>query len=348
VFGVSANGNLGAETDNLASGANVLNMKKTLHEFARELDMKDTDLKQRVESARNLLYAARESRIRPAKDDKILADWNGLMIAALARAAQAFDKPEYASAATSAAGFILTELRAPSGGLLHRYRDGHGGIQANLDDYAFLIWGLIDLYEATFEVRWLQAALSLHSILVKHFWDNTAGAFFFTPDDGEQLIIRQKTIYDGAVPSGNSVELYNMLRLARITGDTQLESKAAELEKAFSGRVSRDPSMFTQFMIGIDFALGPTYEIVLTGELQSKDFRRMLQEIRSRFLPNKVTFFRQAGESPITAIAPFTAGQSTVDGKATAYVCLNYACRKPATDAESLSQMLDNPAVSQG
>jgi len=167
-------------------------------------------------------------------------------------------EPTYAEAAKRAANFILTHMRTSDGRLLPRYRDGEARITAHLNDYAFLVWGLINLYEATFETQYLKTALELNGDMVTHFWDGHLGGLFFTPDDGERFIVRKKEIYDGALPSGNSVAMHNLLRLARFTGDTSLDEKAAKIVKAFSGHVVQFPSGYTQFLVSADLGMGPS------------------------------------------------------------------------------------------
>ena len=210
-----------------------------------------------LESARQKLFAAREKRVHPGKDDKILTDWNGLMIASLAKAAAALDEPQYADAAEAAAEFILRQLRTADDRLLHRYRQGEASITANQDDYAFFIWGLIETYEATFDADHLQAALQLTDDMIRHYWDEAGGGFFFTPDDGEDILIRQKPVYDGAVPSGNSVMAWNLLRLARLTSRPEYEDKAARTHQAFAPEVAKAPLAYTQMLTALDFAIGP-------------------------------------------------------------------------------------------
>ncbi|MBM4035461.1 MAG: thioredoxin domain-containing protein [Planctomycetes bacterium] len=314
--------------------------------------------RERFEAIRQRLFAAREKRVRPHKDDKVLTDWNGLMIAALARAAQAFGEPRYAEAAERAAAFALKELRRPDGRLRHCWvaqasrlwptgkmpvpPGRASAAPAHADDYAFLTWGLLDLYEATFSVRWLEAALELNRLLLAHHWDDAAGGLFFTADDGEKLLFRQKELYDGAAPSANSVALSNLLRLSRVTGHASLEDRAARLTRAFAADVARMPSAFTQFLCGLDFALGPSHEAVIAGRPGAPDTLAMLAAIRTSFLPNKVLLFRPADEAApaIARLAPYTAAQVPLDGKATAYVCQAGACKAPTTDpAEALAAL---------
>jgi uncharacterized protein YyaL (SSP411 family) len=277
------------------------------------------------------------------KDDKILTDWNGLMIAALAKGAQTFDEGKYADAARCATDFILRNMRKPDGRLWHRYRDGQVGVEANLDDYAFLVWGLIELYEAIFDARYLRIALDLTGDTIRHFWDGDSGGLYLTPEDGERLLVRKKEVYDGAIPSGNSVAMLNLLRLGRMTANSDLEEKAAKIGRAFSGSVKQSPSAHTQFMVALNFGIGPCYEVVITGNAKAEDTKAMVRALRTRFLPNKVVLLNPSEQkSPeIAQLAEFTRNQSSIGGKATAYVCLNYNCKLPTTDINKMLELLD-------
>lgn len=343
VYNIDKTGNFRDETSGENTGANILHLEKTLTETTFKNKTSVDELNERIETARQKLFTTRNKRIRPHRDDKILTDWNGLMIAALAKGAQVFDKTEYADAAKRAADFILTDMRRPDGRILHRYREGHAAILANADDYAFLIWGLLELYETIFDVHYLRTALDLNSEMIKHFWDEQNGGFYFTADDAEELIVRQKEIYDGAIPSGNSVAILNLFRLARITADSDLEDKANKIMLAFSKDVKSVPSGYTQMMIALDFGIGPSYEIVIAGNPQTEDTKEMLKSLRKHFIPNKVVLLRPSDqeEPDIIRIAKFTEYQSSLDGKATAYVCLDYACKMPVTDAEEMLKLLD-------
>lgn len=271
----------------------------------------------------------------------MLTDWNGLMIAALAKGARAFDAPRYADAAAAAATFILERMVTDDGRLLHRYRDGEAALPAYAADYAFLTWGLLELYEASFEVRFLEQSLALNADMIAHFWDEARGGFYSTADDSEELLVRQKEIYDGAIPSANSVAMLNLLRLGRMTAAPDLEEKAAMIGRAFSRNVASSPAAYTQLMVAVDFALGPSYEVVVAGEPGAADVSAMLGALRARFVPNKVVLFRPDGESPaISRLADFTRYQASVDGKATAYVCRSYNCEFPTTDADAMLGLL--------
>jgi hypothetical protein len=264
------------------------------------------------------------------------------MIAALARAAQVFAMPAYAEAAQRAASFILKTLRTPDGRLLHRFRDGEAAVAGMVDDYAFFIWGLIELYEATFDVAYLQTAIDLQKDMIKHFQDEQSGGFYFTTDDAEQLLLRQKEIYDGAVPSGNAVAMLNLMRLARITAHPDFEHKALSIARAFSGSVQQMPSAYTQLMVAVDFAVNPSCEIVIAGKMPSPDTEEMIKAVRKAFIPNKVFLLRPTDQKApaITAIAPYTKEHGELDGTATAYVCRNYACSLPTTSADKMLELL--------
>jgi len=343
VFNIEKDGNFAEQATGRKSGVNILHLRKALVELASDLNLSQQALHAHLEVMRQKLFASREKRIHPIKDDKILTDWNGLMIAALAKGAQAFDESEYAEAACRAADFILGNMRKPDGRLWHRYRDGQAGVEANLDDYAFLVWGLIELYEATFNARYLEAALELTSDMVKHFWDKDGGGLHLTPDDGESLLVRKKEIYDGAIPSGNSVAMLNLLRLGRMTANSDLEEKAAKIGSAFSGSVKQSPSAHTQFMVALDFGIEPCYEVVIAGKAQAEDTKVMVKALRTRFLPNKVVLLNSDGlELPkIAKLAEFTRNQPSIDGKATAYVCMNHNCKLPTTDINKMLELLD-------
>ena len=345
VFNLSGVGNFAEEATGRKTGKNILYRSAPLSVLAERLNVPEDELESRLNAIGYRLFGVREKRVHPFKDDKILADWNGLMIAALARGAQGLDRPEYAAAAVGAADFVLNRMRTPDGRILHRHRDGQSAIKGFLDDYAFMIWGLLDLYEATFEVHYLEAALALNDHQIKHFWDASGGGFFFSPDDGEALIARQKEVYDGAIPSGNSVAMLNLLRLARMTGRTDLEEKAVGIGRAFSQAIRQAPSAYMQLMAAVDFIRGPSHEVIIAGDPLGADTKAMTRALRTIYLPNKVVLLSPTQEMPpeIGLIAPYTQGMTTVDGKATAYVCSNFSCRRPTTDTDEMLRLLQEP-----
>jgi uncharacterized protein YyaL (SSP411 family) len=342
IYEVKQSGNFSDEASGKITGDNILHLKKSLGEHTNESKKSENELLQIIEEARQKLFREREKRVHPYKDDKILVDWNGLMIAALAKAAKAFDNKKYSDHALKAADFILSELRDKNGGLLHRYRQGESGIEANIDDYAFMIWGLTELYEATFDIKHLKNAIELNKYALSKFWDEGAWGFYFTPQGGEQLLVRPKEIYDGAIPSGNSVFLLNLLRLAKLTADSDLEDKAFKLSQAFFSNVSMYPSGFTQFMAGLDFALGPSYEVVLVGRPNEDDTANMIDSIRKEYFPSKVVLFKNITDdsNALEQIAPYSKSHIQLKGKATAYVCKNYICNLPTSDAQKMISLL--------
>ncbi|MBA7709213.1 hypothetical protein ES703_118125 [subsurface metagenome] len=208
---------------------------------------------------------------------------------------------------------------------------------------AFLIWGLLELYEANFQVGYLRAIIELNKDLIDHYWDEDKGGFYFIADDAEEILVRQKSIYDGAVPSGNSVAMLDLLRLGRITANPDYEEKAAQIARTFSMNIKRSPSLHTQFMVAMDFWIGPSYEIVIIGNSRAKDTKEMLEALRKHFIPNKVVILKAAkSKSPeIIRIAEFTKYQTSIDGKATAYVCADYKCKMPTTDVSKMLELLN-------
>ncbi len=349
LFAVEGKGNfidpvhgVAAGTGQATSGVNILHLNKPLEELADELHLSEHELEKTIDKARQRLFADRSKRVYPFKDDKILTDWNGLMIAALAQAARVLDMPDYLDAAKKAANFILTHMRDDSGRLWHRYRHGEAAIPAMVDDYVFFTWGLIELYETSFEACYLRDALSLTEQLLKHFWDNANGGLFISADDGNDLIIRSKAIQDGALPSGNSIAALNLLRLGRLTGDLELEKKAVEIGRTFAALLRQAPSAFCQFLVFFDYSVGPAYEIIIVGDSHSKDTQRMLKALQKIYLPNKVVIHKPAEEKEpeIVRLARYTQEHHCLQDKATAYICHNYVCQEPTADIEKMLNML--------
>lgn len=342
LFGAHPAGNFMEEASGEKTGVNIFHLKKPLVVLADDLGITLEDLTAVIDRAREKLFQVRKNRIHPHKDDKILTDWNGLMVAALARGYQVLESDEYGRAAVRAADFVLSELRGIDGRLLHRFRDGEAGLPAHVDDYSFMIWGLIELYETFFDVRYLQSALELNNHMLNSFWDEGAGGFYFTALDTEHVLVRKKEIYDGATPSGNSVAALNLLRLARIIGNSDFEQKSAALARAFSGTIAQFPSAYTQLLSAMEFSLGPSYEVVITGLPSKQDTTELLRALRKPFLPNKAVLFKPSspGQQAIVGLAPFTRDHVPIDGKATAYVCQNYRCALPTTSAEKMLSLL--------
>ncbi|MCK4896521.1 MAG: thioredoxin domain-containing protein, partial [Candidatus Heimdallarchaeota archaeon] len=234
IFGFEEKGNFLEEATRKKTGANIPFLQQSLENDSNNTSMKKNE---RLEQIRTILFNVREKRVHPLKDDKILTDWNGLMIAALAKSARIFQNKDYLAAAEKSAQFILENMQTADGNLLHRYRDGESAISGNLDDYAFFIWGLLELFEASFKTKYLEYAIDLNRRALEKFWDDEVGGFFFTSADSENLLIREKQIYDGAIPSGNSVAMLNLVKLGRILSDPKLEEKADVLMQNFASEV---------------------------------------------------------------------------------------------------------------
>lgn len=342
IFNVSEYGNWVDESKGVMYGTNILHLKMTYEDLASNLNSDINELLKKIGRIREKLFNYREKRIHPHKDDKILTDWNALMISALAKAYQAFNSEKYMVAAEKAYGFIKQYLTKSDGTLFHRYREGDSGLPAHIDDYAFIMNALIDLYESTFNPEYLNRAFDLNDILIKEFWDETDGGFFFTSQKSEKLIARQKEIYDGAIPSGNSISLLNLLRLFKLTGKSEFSDYAERLISYFSYSINRSPSIFTQFLSGLDFYFGPTTEIVLSSYEFNDQINRALEIIRKDFNPNKVVVFNPANaDYNLLKSISYLENMKPIGNKSTFYVCKNFICNQPVTDIESLVKILN-------
>jgi uncharacterized protein YyaL (SSP411 family) len=339
MFGVKSSENWSDNNHNYSSYSNILHFKNGLKELSDESGLSLVEICDKINSARELLFACRDRRIHPFKDDKILTDWNSLMISALSRASSVFENRAYMLSAEKAMNFILEKMRTSQGKLLHRYRNGDSGLNANIDDYAFLIAALLDLYEVTFKTVYLKNAIVMNDALIKHFWDEKDGGFFFTSDDAEALIIRSKEIYDGAIPSGNSASILNLIRLARITGNFEYENKAYKIINVISKNLSSTPSSYTQALTALDFVYGPSYEIVICGEREKDDTKEMLKTLNENYIPNKVVVLNSEDDE-LKIISPFIKCQKQVQNKATVYVCTNLSCKAPVNSKSDLEKLL--------
>lgn len=339
-FNLEDKGNYPQDSAN-GNGDNLPYLAAGLAETAQKLGIEPDEATQLFNSARKKLYLLREKRVHPYKDDKILTDWNGLLLAALATGGRVLKETKWTKAAEKAADFFLTRMRTPQGGLWHRYREEQPAIAAFLNDYAFLIWGLLELYETTFNLRYLESALELNILVQRHFTDEENGGFFQVASESREVLLRQKESYDGAIPSGNSVMMLNLIRLARITGDPSLEKEARRITTAFAKVVSSSPANYTQLLCALDFALGPSQEIVIVGRQGEQTTEQMRAVVAEGFNPNKIVLFRPSDEetSTLTKIAPVT-NLTALDGQATAYVCRNYRCHIPTTDPNQFRKLL--------
>ncbi len=327
---------------NFEEGNSIPHAAQTLPLFAAREKMDLLELADALKTAREKLFLARERRIHPLKDDKILTSWNGLMIAALAKGYQALGQVAYAHAARRAADFLLEKMRTTSGRLHRRYRHGHIAHPGFLDDYAYLVWGLIELYEANLEVHYLEEAVRLNQVMIELFEDTEKGGFYFSGKENEPLIARPKEGYDGAVPSGNSVAALNLLRLARITGEVHLEKKVDRLMRLFSSTVAASPMAYSQLLNSVDFMLGPPQEIVIAGNIGEKITQEMIAAVHRVFLPNKILLLHPGGEGGdrLSALSPLVGDKKPIDDQPTVFLCEGYACKAPLTDPGALKTAL--------
>ncbi|MBI4115459.1 MAG: thioredoxin domain-containing protein [Candidatus Omnitrophica bacterium] len=342
VFGVEPSGNIQSDPHGEFPRKNVLSLVQRIEETTQKFKRPIPEIEQIIQESKKKLFEARSKRPRPHLDDKVLTDWNGLMISSLAFGSRVLGEPKYAKAAQESADFILTKLVRSDGRLLHRYRDGEASILGTIEDYAFFIHGLFDLYEATFEPRYLIEAKRLTGEMVRLFWDEEGSGFFFTAGDAEKLIVRQKEIYDGAIPSGNSLAALDLLRVGRLTMDKNFGKKAEDLLSSFSRSISQNPEAYPQMLVALDFALGPSREIVFTGK-SSEEIKAFLHSVYSRFIPNKVVAFHPTEGKErefIEEITPFIKNQLPLKGKPTVYVCENYVCKFPVTEVSELEKLL--------
>ena len=326
------------DNGNFEEGRSIPHVKEPLPAFAERVDMEKQALESFLKETGKKLFVHRENRIRPLKDDKILTSWNGLMITAFLKGYRALGEAVYLNAAQAALAFILSTLRVSDGYLLRRYRDGEAAHPGYLDDYAFLTWALIEAYETTFDPTYLEEAIAMTRVTLDLFWDPESGGCFYTGRKNESLITRTRDAQDGATPSGNSVTALNLLRLGRLTGDSGMEEKADALIRSFSGQVAEYPMAYTQFLHAVDFMIGPTQEVVIAGDPEQEETRTMIQFLHRRFLPRQVTHLVSGADARarLSAVAPFVQNMTARDGKATAYVCRQYACQAPVTDPQEM------------
>ena len=328
VYDVSARGNW--------ENSNILNRPHAHDEAAGIQQKPSEELEEFLTGCRRKLFQARAKRIAPGRDDKVLVSWNGLMISAMAQAAPVLGEKKYATAARAAVDFILAKMRNEDGRLLHAFKDGRARFNGYLDDYVCLIDGLVDLYQATFDESLITGAVELAERVFDQFGDE-GGGFFYTSSDHEELITRSKDGQDNAVPSGNGMAAYTLLRLARLTSDSRIEKQAARTLDAVSGQMKKMPMASGQALLALDFWFGPASEIVLAGGTDA-DRAAALRELNETFSPNKVMAARSedASTSPLSALFE---GRSTT-GELTLYVCSQGTCQAPITGADDISRTL--------
>jgi uncharacterized protein YyaL (SSP411 family) len=337
ILRLSPEGNFTDEATRQKTGANILHLTAPLKKWAEKFNLPEDRLEKEWVNIRDQLFHIREKRIHPLKDDKILTDWNGLMIAALALGARILNRSEYEKAARKAAGFILSKMRDENGRLYHRFRDGELAVEAHAGDYAFLIHGLLSLYQTTYDLTFAEQAKMLQEKMIECFWDKENGGFYSTPNGSVELPVRPKELYDGAIPSANSVALFNLVFLSRLTGDPRWEERAQAQIRAFAGTLKSQPQAFTYFLCALDFVLRPGQEIIIAGEPQSTDTRQLLSALNLNFTPNKVAIVKSgANAERLAKFAGYTDGLQVIEGQATAHVCRDGSCTDSTSDTQTM------------
>ncbi|WP_021166782.1 hypothetical protein SOV_09850 [Sporomusa ovata DSM 2662] len=325
-------------------GENIINLiNYDLYDYAAKNNLDINALESQMAAAREKLYQVREQRIHPFKDDKILTAWNGLMVAALAKAARVLQREDYTQAAEQAVEFIFNKLTAADGKrLLARYRDGDAAYKGYVDDYAFLLWGLLEVYETTFNPKYLRQAIHISMDLKELFWDNWDGGFYFTGHDSEELLLRPKEIYDGAMPSGNSVAALALLKLARLTDNNEYNAMVEAMFTCFSAEVTHYPRAYTFFLLALDYYLSAPSHIVIAGDKEDTEVQAMLALARQRFMPETTVIYNDPEyQTDNSELIPVAAGQVAVGGRATGYICENFACQRPVQTLEEFKQYLE-------
>jgi uncharacterized protein YyaL (SSP411 family) len=317
-------------------GRNILNLPKTLEQCAAILRRDPQELAAELAEGREKLFMAREKRVHPGKDDKVIVAWNGLMIDSMARAGAALNEPEYVITADEVASYILSRLRRDDGRLLHSCRNGHAKLDAYLDDYAALANGLVSLYEANFKERWIDEAVRLMDVVLEKFVDAEGGGFFYTATDHEKLITRTKELTDSSIPSGNSLAATVLLRLGRLLGRTDYLDAAERTLAAGLSIMERAPMAAGQMLLALDRYLGPANELVLVGDMSHDDMRNAIAAVHRRYLPRRVLAVRDTSSTDPTGsqsahLDGIFAGKTSTDGQPVLYVCENFACGAPAS-----------------
>jgi uncharacterized protein YyaL (SSP411 family) len=319
-------------------GKNILFVPREPTDVAATLGLSETELAALISRARQQLYQARERRVHPGRDDKVLVAWNGLACRAFAEAGRALGRPEYIQAAVRNAEFILSAMRK-DGRLLRTWKDGQAKLLGYLEDYAMLADALLAVYEATFDPGWLAMARSLADDMLRLFWNQEREAFFDTGVDHERLVVRPRNLFDNAVPCGSSVAMEVLLRLAVFTGEEAYERLAVQALRPMADLMSRYPSGFGRWLAALDLHLGPVVEVALVWPGSKDGLDGLLREVFGRYLPNRVVAGREDGDPEADGI-PLLESRSAIQDKATAYVCHRYACQAPTTDPEVLARQL--------
>jgi uncharacterized protein len=319
---------------------NILHRPRPLEEIARVTGQPLERLHVVIERGKHKLFAIREQRIRPGLDDKVLANWNGLMLGAMAEAGRVLDRQDYLDSARRNAEFVHS-MMIRDGRLLHSYKDGQAKIQGFLSDYALYAEGLIALYRASFETRWLQTARAFAEHMLDHFWDNRDGGFFQTSDEHETLIARPKDLFDEAVPSGNAVAAQVLLQLAELLGDPEYDRRARATIELVTGGLQRYPTAFATMLNALDFALATPREVAIIGDPAQPATQQFFAALNQRFMPNLVVAAASPDDSAAIELIPLLHDRPQHNQRPTAYVCRSFVCNLPTTDVATMQQQLD-------
>ena len=333
LYSLDSSGNFKDEATRQFTGKNIFHLKNLINDKSKSKQIKEIN---------NNLFNIRKKRIHPLKDNKILTDWNGLMIVAYAKAGIAFNNKSFINTAEKSTQFILNNLTDNNGRLIKRYRNGVSGLDAHLDDYAFMIWGLLELYEATFKPSYLSEAISLNRIMVDEFWSDEGG-FYLGSDKSEQLIVRSLTGYDGAIPSGNAIAAYNLLKLTRLTGEEKWAEMAQKLFKVFSNDIKNTPIGYTSTLSAFMFELSKPKEIIVVGSGSNLETQAALTLLRSKYIPNKVMLFKDTDDKiqSLTTLAKWTSNHQMINNKTTYYICEDFSCKLPTNDIEIALKLIN-------
>ena len=332
-YGVSQRGNF--------EGSNILNITMSIADVAKRLAKGEVEVSRSIENSKRKLFSEREKRIKPGRDEKILAEWNGLMIHALTECGVVLGREDALEAAQNAADFILAEMSQEDGRLFRSFKDGRARLNAYLEDYAAFIRGLIALYEATFELRWLAEASRLTQLMIAQFGDSATPGFFQTGVDHEKLVVRRKDFIDNAIPSGNSIAAEVLMRLSVLTGNDEYRKQAGQILLVMKEAMAQQPTGFGRMLSVLNTTLEPSQEVAIAGDPSDAKTQALLAEVRKRYLPNTVVALRNPAQELDGSMLPLLEGRELVDGQPAAYVCENYACKLPVTTADALGRLLD-------
>ena len=341
IYGFEKKGNFYDESTGQSNGKNIPYLSRSITDLSKKYGIKEPELKKLLKTSRERLFEVRKKRIHPLKDDKILTDWNGLMIAAYALGGQILNDTSLINTAKNSFDFIDNNLTDKNGRLMKRYRLGDSGLSPHIDDYAFTTWGLLNLYDATFEIKYLSKAIKLTKVMIQEFSDQNGG-FFIGGINSEKLMIRAKDSYDGAIPSGNSVAVNNLFRLSKLTGDLSLDSISKSTLRAFTDQAKQSPSGFSHMITGFMFNIKDPIQLVIVADSREHDLNKIFEKINLKYYPNKVILLKDISKpEELEGIAPWVKDYKIMDNKPTYYLCKDFVCKRPTTNLNTILKMID-------